>query len=79
MRFIFGISTVVLIRIVTIFRVMVRYSAKTTTTKKLGIGSRQQKIPEVSKARSSQNSTGMTLVEIPNKGEQKAVETISRG
>jgi hypothetical protein len=36
------------------------------------------KVPDASKARGSQNPMGMTLAEIPNKGERKPVETISR-
>jgi hypothetical protein len=31
------------------------------------------------KARGYQEQTGMTLAEIPNKGERKPIETISRG
>jgi hypothetical protein len=38
-----------------------------------------QKVPDARKARGSQDPTGMTLVEIPNKGEREPVETISRG
>jgi hypothetical protein len=38
-----------------------------------------QKIPDAWKARGSQDSTGMTLAEIPNKGEREPVQTTSRG
>ena len=38
-----------------------------------------QKVPDARKARGSQDPTGMTLAEIPNKGEREPVETISRG
>jgi hypothetical protein len=38
-----------------------------------------QKVPDARKARASQGPTGMTLVEIPNRGEGEFVETISRG
>jgi hypothetical protein len=39
----------------------------------------QQKVPDIRKARGSQDPTGMTLAEITNKGEREPVETISRG
>ena len=38
-----------------------------------------QKVPDVRKARASQDPTGMTLAEIPLKGEGEAVETLFRG
>ena len=38
-----------------------------------------QKVPDVRKARASQDLIGMTLAEIPHKGEGESVETISRG
>jgi hypothetical protein len=46
-----------------------------------GWGSRnnKQKVPDARKARGSQHPTGMTLAEIPNKGEREPVETPSRG
>jgi hypothetical protein len=34
-----------------------------------GIQGRQQKVPETRKARGYQDTTGMTLAKIPNKGE----------
>jgi hypothetical protein len=37
-----------------------------------------QKVSDAKKARGSQGPTGMTSSEIPNKGERKPVETISR-
>jgi hypothetical protein len=37
-----------------------------------------QKVPEAKKARGFQDPTGMTLAEIPNKGEREPVETIYR-
>jgi hypothetical protein len=36
----------------------------------------QQKVPEARYARGCQDQTGMTLAEIPNKGEREPVETI---
>ena len=44
-----------------------------------GIGSSHQQVPDARKARGSQDPTGMTLAEIPNKGEIEPVETISSG
>ena len=46
----------------------------------LGIGNRgnQQKVPDVKKARGSQDPMGITLAEIPNKGEREPVETLWR-
>jgi hypothetical protein len=38
-----------------------------------------QKVPDARKARTSQDSMEMTLVEIPNKREGEPVDTISRG
>jgi hypothetical protein len=38
-----------------------------------------QKVPNTSKARSSQDPTGITLVEIHNKGVQEPIEAIWRG
>jgi hypothetical protein len=38
-----------------------------------------QKVPDARKARASQYSMGITLAEIPYKGEGEPVETISRG
>ena len=38
-----------------------------------------QKVPDARKARASQDPTGMTLAEVPQKGEGKPAETISRG
>ena len=37
-----------------------------------------QKVPDARKARGSQDPTGMTLAEIPNKGEGEPEEIISR-
>ena len=47
----------------------------------LGIGNRgnQQKVPDVKKARGSQDPMGITLAEIPNKSKREPVEAISRG
>jgi hypothetical protein len=44
-----------------------------------GTGANNQKVPDARKARASQNPMGMTLAEIPNKGEKEPIETISRG
>ena len=44
-----------------------------------GTGGSNQKVPDARKARASQDPTGMTLAEIPHKGEGEPVETISRG
>ena len=41
-------------------------------------GGSQQKVPDARKANGSQDTTGMTLAEMPNQRE-RAVETISRG
>ena len=41
-------------------------------------GDSQQKVPDAREANSSQDTTGMTLAEMPNQRE-RAVETISRG
>ena len=41
-----------------------------------GVATRQSQIPR--KARGSQDPTGMTLAEIPNKVEREPVETISK-
>ena len=38
-----------------------------------------QHVPDARKARHLYNQTGMRLAEIPNKGEGKLVETMSRG
>jgi hypothetical protein len=38
-----------------------------------------QKVPDASKSKASQDPIGMTLAEIPYKGEGEPVETISRG
>jgi hypothetical protein len=38
-----------------------------------------KKVPDAREARGSQDPTGMTLAEIPNKGEREPVETISSG
>jgi hypothetical protein len=43
------------------------------------LGGSHQKVPDARKARDSQDPTGMTLAEIPNKEEKEPVETISRG
>ena len=45
----------------------------------IGGGGRHQQVPDARKARSSQDLTGVTLAEIPNKGEGEPVETITRG
>jgi hypothetical protein len=37
-----------------------------------------QKVPDPNEERSSQDPTGMTLAEIPNKGERELVEITSR-
>jgi hypothetical protein len=37
------------------------------------------KVPDIRKARGSQDPTGMTLAEIPNTGEGEPVKNISRG
>ena len=37
------------------------------------------KVPNARKARDSQDPVGMTLAELPNKGEREPVEIISRG
>jgi hypothetical protein len=37
-----------------------------------------KKVPDVRKARGSHYAMGMTLTEIPNKGEGEPIETISR-
>jgi hypothetical protein len=42
-------------------------------------GDSNQKVPDARKARASQDPTGVTLAEIPHKGEGEPVETISRG
>jgi hypothetical protein len=44
----------------------------------MGGGVSHQKVPDARKGSGSQDSTGMTLAEIPNKGGRKSVETISR-
>jgi hypothetical protein len=44
-----------------------------------GTGDSNQKVPDARKARASQDPTGMTLAEVPQKGEGKPAETISRG
>jgi hypothetical protein len=41
-------------------------------------GVNHQRVPDARKARGSQDPTGMTLPEIPNKGEGQPVETIVR-
>jgi hypothetical protein len=38
-----------------------------------------QKVPDARKPRTSQDLMGMTLAEIPHKGEEEPVKTISRG
>jgi hypothetical protein len=38
-----------------------------------------QKFPNARKARGSEDSTELTLTEIPNKGEGESIEIISRG
>jgi hypothetical protein len=38
-----------------------------------------RKVPKARKARDSQDPVGVTLAEIPNKGEREPVEIISRG
>jgi len=45
----------------------------------LGTGGSYQQAPDARKARGSQDTTGMRLVERPNKGEGEPVETLSRG
>jgi hypothetical protein len=42
------------------------------------LGVATQKVPDARKARDSQDTTGMTLVEMPNKGKRELVETISK-
>jgi hypothetical protein len=42
-----------------------------------GTGGSHQQVPDARKARGSQDTTGMRLVEMPNKGERELVETIS--
>jgi hypothetical protein len=42
-------------------------------------GGSHQNVPGASKARGSQDPTGMRLAEMPNKGEGELVETISKG
>jgi hypothetical protein len=44
------------------------------SSKKWGTGGSNQKVPDARKARGSQDPTGMTLAEIPNKGEREPVE-----
>jgi hypothetical protein len=44
-----------------------------------GTGGSHHKVPDARKARVSQNTKGMTLAEIPNKGKKEPVEKISRG
>lgn len=44
-----------------------------------GTGGSHKKVPDARKARGSQNLTGLTLAEIPNKGAREPVETICRG
>jgi hypothetical protein len=43
-----------------------------------GAGGSNQKVSDARKARASQDPTGMTLAEIPQKWEGEPVETISR-
>ena len=45
----------------------------------MNTGGSNQKVPDLRKARASQDPMGMTLAEIPHKGEGKPVETIFRG
>ena len=40
------------------------------------LGGSNQEVPDARKARASQDPTGMTLAEIPNKGERETIETI---
>ena len=40
---------------------------------------RHLKLSNIRETRGSQDPTGMTIAEIPNKGERELVETISRG
>ena len=42
-------------------------------------GAANKKVSDDRRARGSQDTTGMTLAEIPNKEEKEPVETISRG
>ena len=42
------------------------------------LGGNHQKIPDARKARGSQDPTGMTLGEIPIKGEREPADTITR-
>ena len=44
----------------------------------LGTVCSHQKVPDARQETVSQDSTRMTLAEIPNKGERESVETISR-
>jgi hypothetical protein len=44
-----------------------------------GTGGSKQKVPGSRKVRFSQDPTGMTLAEIPYKGEGEHVQNISRG
>jgi hypothetical protein len=43
-----------------------------------GAGGSHQQVPDVRKARSSQDLTGVRLAEMPNKGDGEPLETISR-
>jgi hypothetical protein len=45
----------------------------------LGNWGRHQKVPDARKVRDSQDITGITLAEIPNKGESEPIEIIFRG
>jgi hypothetical protein len=42
-------------------------------------GGSNQKVPDARKVRTSQGPSGMTLAEIPNKGEGEPIEILSRG
>ena len=44
-----------------------------------GPGHTNNKVPDTRKARASQDPMGMTLAEIPYKGEGEPIKTISRG
>jgi hypothetical protein len=44
--------------------------------RELGVATR---VPDARKARASQDPTGMTLAEIPNKEEGESIKTIARG
>ena len=44
-----------------------------------GSGGSNQKVPDARKARASQDPMGITLSEIPHRGEKEPVQTISRG